>query len=156
SFVEQTGTVVVVTLDTVETIRSMDLLLTVIRSMTVLPKTLFVLAGRPPPANSQEDPLRHWLAQPTDSLQPVTVNISGFTDQEAAAFLETTAAHKVLSQQERAQLVRLTGGLPLWLELAVEYLTTVDRPARLDQYELAELERLLPRDTEPTPEGGRL
>jgi tetratricopeptide (TPR) repeat protein len=156
SFVEQTGTVVVATLDTVETIRRMDLLLTVIRSMTVLPKTLFVLAGRPPSATDPVDPLRNLLAQPTDNLQPITVNMDGFTDQEAAAFLETTEVRNALNQQERAQLVWLTGGLPLWLELAVEYLTTVDRPSSLTEYELAELERLLPRAEDPTPEGARL
>lgn len=50
SFVDSCDCVVVITLDTVETIRRMDLLLTVVQAMRVLPRTLLVLAGRPPRA----------------------------------------------------------------------------------------------------------
>ena len=158
SYVQQTGTVVVITLDTVETIRSMDLLRTVIRAMRLLPGTLFVLSGRPPSSDEgeEDDPLRHLLTQSTDSLEPVSVTMSGFIDTEAEHFLEHSAASGLLNADERRQLIRLTAGSPLWLELAVEYLTTVDRPERLTEPGPAELERLLPTGAEPTAEGARL
>jgi tetratricopeptide (TPR) repeat protein len=151
SYINTTKNVVVITLDTVETIRTMDLLRTVVRAMHVLPGTLFVLSGRPP--SEEKDPLRHLLVQATDALQPVTVTLNGFTEGEAEDFLERSAARRLVNADERRQLIRLTEGSPLWLELAVEYLTTVDRPELLTTPGPAALDRLLPNDAEPTAEG---
>jgi tetratricopeptide (TPR) repeat protein len=153
SFVEQTGIVVVLTLDTVETIRGMDLLRTVIEAIKSLPRTLLVLSGRPPLAGEQGDPLVHWLDRSSDPMRPITVRMGGFTSQEAEKFLEISAASNLLNDDERSRLARLTGGSPLWLELAVEYLTAVDRPAILTQPEPAELDRVLPPGAAPTKEG---
>jgi len=153
SLVEQTGIVVVITLDTVETIRGMDLLRTVIEAIKYLPRTLLVLSGRPPLAGEQDDPLVHWLDRVSDPMRPITIRMGGFTSKEAEAFLEISAANNLLNDDERSRLVRLTGGSPLWLELAVEYLTAVDRPAILTQPEPAELDRVLPPGAAPTKEG---
>lgn len=153
SLVEQTGIVVVITLDTVETIRGMDLLRTVIEAIKYLPRTLLVLSGRPPSAGEQDDLLVHWLDRPSDPIQPITIRLAGFTSQEAEKFLKISTADNLLNDDERSRLARLTDGSPLWLELAVEYLTAVDRPAILTQPEPAELDRVLPPGAAPTKEG---
>ena len=56
-------TIVVLTLDTIEAIRSMYLLLTLTQWMKELPHTLFILSGRPP-GGHEPDPLREELDRP--------------------------------------------------------------------------------------------
>lgn len=155
SLVERTGIVVVITLDTVETIRGMDLLRTMIEAIKQLPRTLLVLSGRPSLAGEQDDS-SYWLDRASDPMRPVTIRLGGFTSVEAERFLEVSTARNLLNDDERSRLARLTGGSPLWLELAVEYLTTVDRPAILTRPESAELDRVLPPGAAPTKEGQRL
>src|SRR6266511_5437192 len=61
-FVEDTGKTVVITLDTMETIRGMYLLLTITRWMKALPDTLFILSGRPLPGDGDtQDPIKREL-----------------------------------------------------------------------------------------------
>lgn len=141
SYVESGESIVVITLDTVETIRRMDLLLTIIQAMRVLPRTLFVLAGRPPAGSDEHDAIRQSLRQPTDAIGPETVTLGGFTGDEAFVFLDSGPARHMLNDAERSRLVRLTAGSPLWLELAVEYLTKVDRPAELTSGDLPDLDQ---------------
>jgi hypothetical protein len=53
-FINETGKTVVITLDTVEAIRGMYLLVTLTQWMKALPATLFILSGRPPWRETRE------------------------------------------------------------------------------------------------------
>ena len=130
TFVESGNTTVVVTLDTIEAIRSMYLLLTLTQWMKELPRTLFILSGRPP-ALHEPDPLRDELSDRHRSLQPVEMRLSGFAEDEARRFLVTSGLRESLSPAEQDRLIDLTDRQPLWLALAVEYLRRADMPPEM-------------------------
>jgi tetratricopeptide (TPR) repeat protein/energy-coupling factor transporter ATP-binding protein EcfA2 len=129
-FVQERDVTVVITLDTIEAIRSMYLLLTLTQWMKQLPHTLFILSGRPP-AHDEPDPLREELSDRHRSLQPVELRMRGFTEDEARHFLDETAPHESLSAPEQDRLIDLTDRQPLWLALAVEYLRVDDVPPEM-------------------------
>ena len=116
---------VVITLDTFEAIRSMYLLLTLTRWMKELPRTLFILSGRPP-VPGEPDPLREELTDRHRPLPPVEMRLRGFADAEARRFLEENGLHASLSPAEQDRLISLTDRQPLWLALSVEYLRVDD------------------------------
>jgi len=140
-FVQENTSTVVITLDTVEALRSMYLLLTLTQWMKTLPRTLFILAGRPSPPGDRPDPIREQLVDPHQTLPVAEVTMSGFERAEALTFLDGTALSPSLGPTERDRLVDLTDGQPLWLALAVDYLEHSDLPPEMtDQHtELARL-----------------
>lgn len=131
SFVRTSGRTVVVTLDTVEAVRSMYLLLTLTQWMKELPATLFVLAGRPLSRREHQDPIREELRDPHRPLEFAEIDLQGFDETEAHAFLDRSPIGASLSEAERGQLIELTAGQPLWLALAVEYLLVSDPPEEM-------------------------
>jgi tetratricopeptide (TPR) repeat protein len=132
TFVERTGRKVVVTLDTIEAIRGMYLLLTLTQWMKRLPSTLFILAGRPLSRRERtEDPIREELSDPHLPLEFSELELKGFDDDEAGRFLSSTPLHGSLTDGERRRLIALTEGQPLWLALAVEYLQVADLPVEM-------------------------
>lgn len=131
AFVQATGRTVVITLDTIEAIRSMYLLLTLTQWMKQLPSTLFILSGRPLTDREHKDPLRQELEDPHHPLDFAMLDLSGFNHDEAELFLERSELHGTLTDTEREQLIALTAGQPLWLALAVEYLRVNDLPPEM-------------------------
>jgi tetratricopeptide (TPR) repeat protein len=131
TFARTSKTTVVITLDTIEAIRSMYLLLTLTQWMKELPQTLFVLSGRPPRDHEPNDPLRDELRDPHRPLEFVEVGLRGFADDEARRFLSSSAVNESLSARERDRLIDLTSRQPLWLALAVEYLQSADLPVEM-------------------------
>ena len=133
-FVRTTGGTVVVILDTVEAIRAMYLLLTLIQWMKQLPSTLFVMVGRPLSMREHgKDPIASELNDPHQPLLSKTINFAGFTDDEAARYLDGSLIGGALEPEQRARLITLTAGQPLWLALATEYLRTFDPPPEMEQ-----------------------
>lgn len=140
-FVEESGTTAVITLDTIEAVRSMFLLLTLTQWMKELPRTLFILSGRPPverrrgrpsdPLSTRNDPLRAELDDPHRPLKAVDLRLQGFADVEARQFLEHGPLHEALTETERTRLIELTDGQPLWLALAVEYFMDSPVPSEM-------------------------
>ena len=120
TFVESRDVTVVITLDTIEAIRSMYLLLTLTQWMKELPRTLFVLAGRPAPG--ERDPLREELGDRHRPLPFDELRLSGFAEDEAKQFLVESGLDESLSAVEQDRLVDLTERRPLWLALAIQYL----------------------------------
>lgn len=130
-FVVETDTTAVITLDTIEAVRSMFLLLTLTQWMKELPHTLFILSGRPPVErrrgergdllDTRHDPLRAELDDPHRPLKSIDIRLQGFAEVEARQFLDRGPLHEALTDAERSRLIKLTGGQPLWLALAVEY-----------------------------------
>jgi tetratricopeptide (TPR) repeat protein len=122
-YLEESGNTVVMIFDTVEAIRGMDLLVTLTQLMKALPATLFVLSGRPPPdANVRPDPIRMQVEDPHQNIQLTTIPLADFTEESALDYLNASNIADSLSDQEKARLVRLTRGHPLWLAFTVSYL----------------------------------
>jgi tetratricopeptide (TPR) repeat protein len=148
--------VVVMTFDTVETIRGMYLLLTLTQWMKALPATLFILSGRPPPGTGGEhDPIREELEDPHQRLPVETVMLGQFTEQAARRYIESSGvAAGLRTEQEKSALVRLTRGHPLWLAFAVSYCAERGFPDEA-KAPLAEIEAELPYRGELSPDGQR-
>ena len=127
AFVEDRSITVVITLDTFEAIRSMYLLLTLTQWMKGLPRTLFILSGRPP-ADDEPDPLREELSDRHRPLPSDEMRLSGFAEEEARRFLSASGLHRSLKPAEQDRLIDMTDRQPLWLALAVEYLRINDVP----------------------------
>lgn len=141
SFVLGTGSMVVITLDTVEAIRSMYLLLTLTQWMKALPGTLFILSGRPLTRREHQDPIRDQMDDPHQPLEWTEIRLEGFGREETLRFLDSSALQPSLTAREKEQLVDLTKGHPLWLALSVDFLEHSDPP---------------PEMVKPTVEGARL
>lgn len=131
AFVQATGRTVVISLDTIEAIRSMYLLLTLTQWMKQLPGTLFILSGRPSSPREHQDPIREELSDPHHPLEFSEIHLSGFDADEAKLFLQRSELEGTLSEKERDHLIALTAGQPLWLALAVEYLQVNDLPPEM-------------------------
>jgi len=130
-FVEKTGATVVITLDTVETIRSTYLLITLTQWMRRLPATLFVLSGRPATGWDGRDPIREHLDDPRNPLPVVQRELRGFGHDDAIGFLDASVLGGALTAEQKERLAELTAGPPLWLALAVDYLQKRDPPPEM-------------------------
>ena len=155
AYVEATGRPVVITLDTVEVIRGMDLLLTLTQWMKSLPGTLFVLSGRPLTSADSVDPIRRELEDPHRSIELTTVELTEFGPAAALEYLEASAVATALSATEKTKLVHLTRGHPLWLALTVDYLLAKGIPEEAE-LPLADIQAALPARGIPAAAGRAL
>ncbi|WP_372666409.1 ATP-binding protein [Amycolatopsis kentuckyensis] len=130
-YIASSGQIVVITLDTVETMRSTFLLVTLAQWMKALPGTLFVLSGRPAWGWETHDPIRDQLAVPPGALETAEITLAGFDEADALTFLDRSILADSLSRGQKSRLVALTGGHPLWLALAVDYLQHFDPPPEM-------------------------
>jgi tetratricopeptide (TPR) repeat protein len=122
-YVDAGGRTVVIIFDTVEAIRGMYLLLTLTQWMKALPATLFILAGRPVPGLGRiTDPIEKELRDPHQQLPVTKVDLDDFTEEAAFQYLDSSGVAAGLSPDEKAVLVLLTRGHPLWLAFTVAYL----------------------------------
>jgi tetratricopeptide (TPR) repeat protein/GTPase SAR1 family protein len=120
-FVKDTGKTVVMTFDTVETIRSVYLLYTITQWMKALPGTLFVLSGRPP-GSTETDPIRSELEDPHQRMPVSTIHLTEFTQKAAREYLVGSSVAASLSPSEVEKIILLTRGHPLWLAFTISYL----------------------------------
>ena len=152
-FVKSTGKTVVITLDTVEAIRGMYLLLTVTQWMKTLPATLFILSGRPEPdGDGASDPVRNELEDPHMGMPVTSVLLGRFSQQASFAYLSGSSVHRGITDEERTKLALLAHGQPLWLAFTVSYLNEIGMPEETN-VPLAEIQATLPSDGEPPPQG---
>lgn len=154
-FAEQTGKTIVIVFDTVEVVRGVSLLYTLTEWMKSLPATLFVLSGRPMPAGAGVDPIVRELQEGPLRLPVTAITLGEFSKEAAFDFLGKSFAATSLTDEEKAKLVLLTRGHPLWLAFTISYLMGVGIPQEAEA-ELADLERNLPYDGNMTAEGRRL
>lgn len=130
-YVEATGTTVVITLDTVEAVRTMYLLMSLAQWMKGLPRTLFILSGRPPGRGGPHDLIDDHLGG-QDEMETTSIDLAGFTEAEALAYFDAGPLRDALDAAEKDRLVALTDGHPLWLALSVDYLQGNDPPPEMD------------------------
>ena len=153
-FVAETGMTVVMTFDTVEAIRGMYLLVTLTQWMKALPNTLFIVSGRE--NHRSPDPIRTELEDSHASLPVTTVSMGGFTWHAALGYLNASPVVVGLTDNEKAKLVHLTRGHPLWMAFTISYLKEIGLPAEAETVPLADIERDLPYDADMTAGGRRL
>jgi hypothetical protein len=162
-FVESDGgRTVVIAFDTVEAIRGMYLLLTLTQWMKALPRTLFILSGRPMEEDLEEGPdaadaIRAELEDPHQPLPFVPIDLTEFSYATALRYLETSgiAAGLRYEFQEKQKLAHLTRGHPLWLAFAVDYLKNFGFP-EVAETPFAEIQAHLPYGAAMTPRGQQL
>jgi tetratricopeptide (TPR) repeat protein len=153
-FINDTGQTVVILFDTVEAVRGTSLLLTLTLWMKALPATLFVLAGRPLPAPS-EDPIRVELGDPHMGIPVTTVFLGDFSHEAARAYLEGSSVGSGLAEDEKEKLVLLTRGHPLWLAFTISYLEDRGLPEEAAA-SLEAIARAIPYGGEVSPEGSSI
>jgi tetratricopeptide (TPR) repeat protein len=150
-FAAESGATVVMTFDTVEAIRGMYLVLTLTQWMKSLPSTLFILSGRE--NRRSPDQIRMELEDSHFSLPVTTVRMGGFGRQAALDYLSASGAGIALTDDEKAKLVLLTRGHPLWMAFTIAYLMDIGIPLEVDDTPLADIERDLPYDADMTAAG---
>lgn len=153
-FVRSTGKTVVISFDTVETVRGTYLLLTLTQWMKALPATLFILSGRPPPDEGGEstDLIKNELQDPYQGMPVATVRLGAFTQATAVRYLDRSSIKPGLEPQERSKLVLLSRGHPLWLAFTISYLREWGMPEEANA-PLSAIEAALPYGRPLTPEG---
>jgi tetratricopeptide (TPR) repeat protein len=154
AYIDGTGNSVVITFDTVEAIRGMYLLSTLTRWMKELPGTLFILAGRGlPPDTDWKDPVRTALeeptpgrtslADPTPGMSVTAIPLREFNITNCRAYLAPIKKEGGLSDDDTEKLVYLTQGHPLWLAFTVDYISQYGLPAEMNA-PLDEIRRDMP------------
>jgi len=130
------GRTVVIVFDTVEAIRGMYLLLTLTQWMKALPRTLFILSGRPMKEDVEagQDAVDSIMVELDDPHQPmpyITIDLGEFSYQHAVSYLLSSGVAGGLSSErsEAHKLAHLTRGHPLWLAFAVDFLNQRGMPA---------------------------
>jgi tetratricopeptide (TPR) repeat protein/energy-coupling factor transporter ATP-binding protein EcfA2 len=152
-FVRSTGKSVVVTMDTVETIRGMSLLLTLTQWMKALPATLFILSGRPQPdQDAESDPIRYELEDPHLGMPVSSVWLGRFSQDASFEYLSGSSVRRGITTEERTKLALLAHGQPLWLAFTVSYLNEIGMPEEAN-VPLEEIQAMLPFNDEPPPQG---
>ncbi len=152
-YIEGTGNVVVITLDTVEAIRGLHLLRTLIRWMNALPRTLFILSGRSPSgAEGRLDPIVSALRNPSATMVVTVVELGPFNEADSREYLAPIAKEAGLSADDTDKLVHLTQGHPLWLAFTVNHLAESGMPAAA-QATLEEIKTDLPYHADFTVAG---
>jgi len=158
-YVEAENKTVVITFDTVETIRGTNLLLTLTQWMKALPTaTLFILSGRPLSHSGEgfADPIGAELGSPYYGIPVQTVEVGGFAFEAARDYLRHSQVADAIQDEERDKLVLLTRGHPLWLAFTVAYLEERGIPPEAEQVSLEYLRQHVPYGAEMSPEGRRL
>ncbi len=145
---------VVMSFDTVETIRGMYLLLTLTQWMKALPATLFILSGRPiPDDDGSRDPIKEELEDKHQPLPVETITLAEFTEADAHSYIENSSvAVGLRTKEQKTALVRLTRGHPLWLAFAVSYCAERGFPEEAS-VPIDEIEADLPYRGELSPAG---
>jgi tetratricopeptide (TPR) repeat protein len=152
-FTADTGKTVVISLDTVEAIRGMYLLVTLTQWMKALPATLFVLSGRPPRGGNGNDRIKSELEGSHLPLPVTTIPLGDFTWEAATEYLRGSGIASGLTQEEIDKLLHLTRGHPLWLAFTVDYLARQGVPDEAAGNSLNFIKRELPYGEDVTLTG---
>lgn len=144
-FVESSNSSVVIIFDTIEVIRGMALLRTLTQLMRALPRTLFILSGRPQQERDERpDAIRRELEHPHAPLPVTSIWLDDFTREAAVEYLNRSGVATGLSEDEKLKLAHLTHGHPLWLAFTVDYLGVKGLPEEAEQTSLDDIKRHLP------------
>ena len=144
-WVQKTGKVPVLILDTLEAIRGLDFQPRLAAWLSRLTSTLVVIATRPHEGSPGEpDPLLRDLEQ-QQMFKIRTLGLGKFTENESRTFLSQSLRDDYgqsveLAEDETAALVALCDGYPLWLTMAVTYMLHQGMPKVLSDWQAAATE----------------
>ena len=158
-YVAAENTTVVITFDTVETIRGTNLLLTLAQWMKALPtSTLFILSGRPLDADDdgQQDQIEAVLSGGYQTIDVETIKVGGFSRAATREYIQASRIYDDMRAQEEDKLVLLSQGHPLWLAFMLDYLKNEGTPPEVTGHSVEYLEQHLPFDGEMSAEGIQL
>jgi tetratricopeptide (TPR) repeat protein len=142
--IEDTDKTVVMVFDTVEIIRGTYLLLMLIQWIKTLPRTLFILCGRPVRGEgADDDPILRELTVPHQRMDVNLIRLGEFSEVAALEYLEKSSVAAGLTDDEKAKLACLTRGHPLWLAFAISYVHETGIPEEAEA-ELSEIRRIMP------------
>lgn len=155
-YITETGTIVVITFDTVEAMRGIYLLYTLTQWMKSLPGTLFVLSGRPMlQPGDRPDPIRDELEDPYQNIPVTTLTLGPLSYEASLEYLRRSAVGGALAPSEVQKLVLLARGHPLWLAFAVSHISEWGVPAEATA-NIDDIRRAMPYAAELDREGQRL
>jgi tetratricopeptide (TPR) repeat protein len=156
NFITETGTIVVMTFDTVEAMRGIYLLYTLTQWMKSLPGTLFVLSGRPMVhPGDRPDPIRDELEDRYQNIPVSTLTLGPFSHEAAVDYVRGSPIGGALTPSEVEKLVLLTRGHPLWLAFAVYHIRDWGVPAEVAA-DIDDIRRAMPYAAELNREGQQL
>jgi tetratricopeptide (TPR) repeat protein len=153
-FIDGSEKTVVIVFDTVEAIRGMYLLQTLTQWIKALQGTLFILSGRPLPGD-RLDPIKNELEDPYKSIPVTTIHLGEFSREAARHYLDNSGVAAGVTDDEKAKLVCLTRGHPLWLAFTVAYLENNGIPEEAEAPR-ADIEREVPYQGDMTKAGQSL
>jgi tetratricopeptide (TPR) repeat protein len=145
-YITKTGIIPVVTFDTVESIRTLDILLSLTQWLKELPGTLFIVSGRP--ALGATDQIVREFDNPIRPIEYRKIVLSRFKYEEAIEYLTSSDIGSSLLDEELAKIAILSRGRALWLALAVNYLDKRGVLPEVKEQQLVDLENWLPYDEE--------
>ena len=152
-YLRDRNVVVVISLDTVEAIRGMDLLMSLTQWMKALPGTLFLLSGRPPAGGEGAfDPIKDELDDPHQRIPVRVLHLGPFDMAATLRYLDDSAVGDALDSEEKRKIAHLTQGHPLWLAITLDYLRDRGMPAETARA-LDQVERDLPHPGDMTEAG---
>ena len=123
-FVNETKQTAVLILDTVEAIRGLDVLTKLISWIKQLPKTLVLLAARPP-VDANDAILDNLSMEPKIAI--TAISLPKFTEDESRSYLKMSIDDE-LDDDSINKLIFLCDGYPLILTLMVDHLSKENLP----------------------------
>src|SRR5579872_1016268 len=155
-YVDSEHKTVVITFDTVETIRGTTLMVTLPQWMQELRRgTLFLLSGRPVPGEG-EDPIAVELSTSQRRMPVTPIDVGELDLVRTREYLASSATSDGLRGDEPDKLVLLSRGHPRWLAIMENYLAERGVPAEVSDTPLRFLQENLPFGGEMTDSGREL
>ena len=157
-YVDSQHKTVVITFDTIETIRGTTLMVTLPQWMQELRRgTLFLLAGRPVPGEGAvEDPIAAELSTRQRRMPVTAVDVGELDLARTREYLASSATSDGLRADEPDKLVLLSRGHPLWLAIMENYLAERGVPEEVSNTSVRFLQENLPFGEEMTESGREL
>jgi len=155
-YVDSERKTVVITFDTVETIRGTTLMVELPQWMQELRRgTLFLLSGRPVPGEG-EDPIAVELSTSQRRMPVTPIDVGELDLARTREYLASSATSDGLRGDEPDKLVLLSRGHPLWLAIMENYLAERGVPAEASDTSLRFLQENLPFGERMTDPGREL
>ena len=119
----------ILSFDTFEAIRGLDLLPRLVRWMKRLAGTVFILASRPGPSDKDDAVITALEATPAVSAEVIAVR--RFVEAESRAFLDASPVASEMTEAHIRAAMELANGYPLWLAMITNYLAHYGVPSEL-------------------------
>jgi tetratricopeptide (TPR) repeat protein len=107
---------IVVLFDTAEAVQELDFFAPLLETFQQLKNTLFLFAGR------RGDDLKQALDEQESAIELIVRSVAPFSDAEAEHYFETSEVGRSLDADLRAKILLLSSGLPVLLDLSLDWI----------------------------------